>query len=94
MSRSFWKGPFIDKGVLMLLSSPKKGGGSLKIFSRRSVIPSALVGYKVAIHNGRTFKRLHVLSEHVGFKFGEFSSTRKFMGKQKPVKKGRIVKKK
>lgn len=93
MSRSLWKGPFLDKGILLSLRLKRKPLNWMKIYSRRSVIPSSLIGQKVAIYNGHSFKRLHVLSEHVGFKFGEFSSTRKFMGKQKAAKK-RVIKKK
>ena len=53
MSRSKWKSPFLDNFIL---------DGNFekisKIWSRRSVIPSYLIGKMVLIHNGKIFKKL------------------------------------
>lgn len=78
MSRSKWKGNFIDKSVLNL---EKKSNSYIKIRSRASVIPEFLVGKTVYVYNGKDYKKLQVTRECIGYKFGDFSFTRKFTSK-------------
>lgn len=73
MSRSQWKGPFMDKCLFKKEFSAKK-----KLFSRRSQIPSFLVGETILVHTGRSFKRLYITREKVGYKFGDFCFTRQY----------------
>lgn len=79
MRRSKWKGNFIDNSVMKLSSQNKK---QLKIWSRRSVIPAFLIGATVLIYNGKEFKKIKITREKVGFKFGEFCTTRRYKSKQ------------
>lgn len=79
MSRSNWKGPFLASALLKNKSS--------KIWSRSSVIPSSLIGETVYIHNGKEFKRVFITREKIGFKFGDFSLSRKILLKTKSIKK-------
>lgn len=79
MSRSKWKGSFIDKSILKL---EKKSLSYIKIRSRSSVIPEFLVGKTVHVYNGKDYKKLQVTRECVGYKFGDFSFTRKFTSKR------------
>ena len=80
MSRSIWKGPFLDN---FLFLKKKKN----KICSRRSVIPSYLIGKMVLIHNGKIFKKIFINREKVGYKFGEFCNTRLLISKKNLKKK-------
>ncbi len=80
MSRSKWKGNFIDQAVLKTKDNSKK---QLKLWSRRSVIPSFLIGSTVLIYNGKEFKKVAITREKVGFKFGEFCTTRRYKSKSK-----------
>eukprot|EP01038_Epipyxis_sp_PR26KG_P013677 gene13677-18353_t len=48
-----------------------------KVWTRRSVIPSSLVGKSVSVHYGNGFKKITITREKVGFKFGSFSYTRR-----------------
>jgi small subunit ribosomal protein S19 len=82
MSRSIWKGPFLDR---FLISKKKKN--SAKIWSRRSVISSQMLGQTVLVHNGKEFKRILITREKLGFKYGEFSFTRKIKTKKLTQKK-------
>jgi small subunit ribosomal protein S19 len=86
MTRSNWKGPFVDSYI-----SSKKRKNNLKIFSRSSVIPASLIGSMVSVYNGKEFKNVRITREKVGFKFGEFSFTRKYTNKYKNLK---VLKKK
>ena len=72
MSRSYWKGPFIEKSLLK-----KK---IKKIWSRKSVIPSTLIGCYINVYNGKNFKKIFITREKVGFKFGDFCKTRQNNG--------------
>jgi small subunit ribosomal protein S19 len=80
MSRSIWKGPFLDNFLFL----KKKNN---KIWSRRSVIPSYLIGKMVLIHNGKIFKKIFINREKVGYKFGEFCNTRLLISKKNLKKK-------
>jgi small subunit ribosomal protein S19 len=80
MSRSKWKGNFIDQSVLKVSDNSKK---QIKIWSRRSVIPSFLIGSTVLIYNGKEFKKVAITREKIGFKFGEFCTTRRYKSKSK-----------
>ena len=83
MSRSIWKKLFVDS---CLLNSVKPINFMKKVWSRRSAITSFLIGKTVLIHNGKEFKKLVVKREHLGFKFGEFSLTKKFTKKNSDKK--------
>ena len=75
MGRSSWKGPFVDSYILR---RTKRKLNNLKIWSRNSVIPESLLGKTVLVHNGKDFKNVVITREKLGFKFGEFSFTRKY----------------
>lgn len=68
MSRSLYKGPFLDYSILR---------NQKKVWSRRSVILPQFVEKTFQIHNGKQFVRLKVTEEMIGHKFGEFALTRK-----------------
>lgn len=72
MSRSIWKGSFLD---LCFLKNPLQKKIPY-IWSRRSSIPKYLVGSIVFVYNGKLFKKLRITREKVGFKFGLFVKTR------------------
>ena len=75
MSRSKWKGPFFD---LKLYTTLRLSSLTCKVWSRNSVVAESLVGKRVLVHNGNMFKKLLVIREKVGFKFGDFSYTRRY----------------
>ena len=82
MSRSVWKGPFVD-GYLLKKSEKARGSGSnavVKIWSRRSTILPQFVGLVFGVYNGKKFLPVQVNENMVGHKFGEFSPTRTFTG--------------
>ena len=88
--RAHWKGVFFHKNIL----KKKINKDSLrKIWFRNSTIPSSLIGQIVYVHNGKIFKPLVITREKVGFKFGEFSFTRKHTNVNKTVAKKLVQKK-
>ena len=84
MSRSKWKGPFVDVSVLKL--KKKLTAKSKKVWSRSSQIPSFFLGKTISVYNGKEFKPVLVTREKIGFKFGDFSITRKYGNKLKNSK--------
>lgn len=88
MTRSIWKGPFVDSVLLKssFLTNLTLSNLTKKIWSRSSVIPAFLLGKTVLVHNGKEFKTLLVTREKIGFKFGSFILTRTFTNKYKNLK--------
>ena len=96
MSRSVWKGPFVDGHLLKKVQNAMETGKKevIKTWSRRSTIIPVFVGYTFAVHNGNKFIPVAVSEEMVGHKFGEFSPTRKFLGHGGKMAKAQAANKK
>ena len=82
MSRSVWKGPFVDVYLIKKAEVVKSSGRNdvIKTWSRASMITPDFVGKTIAVHNGRQFVPVYVTENMVGHKLGEFSPTRTFRG--------------
>ena len=82
MSRSVWKGPFIDGYMLTKADKVREGGRNevIKIWSRRSTILPQFVGLTFNVYNGHKFIPVAVNDDMVGHKLGEFAPTRTFPG--------------
>ena len=82
MTRSVWKGPFVE---LSLIKKAKKVSDSgrkevIKTWSRRSTILPQFVGLTFGVYNGQKFIPVLVNEDMIGHKFGEFSPTRTYLG--------------
>jgi small subunit ribosomal protein S19 len=82
MSRSVWKGPFIDGHLMKKVQKMIESGDAkiIQTWSRRSTIIPMFVGFTFAVHNGNKFIPVTVTEEMVGRKLGEFSPTRTYHG--------------
>ena len=82
MSRSVWKGPFVDGYLLKKAETVRATGRKevIKIWSRRSTIMPQFVGLTFGVYNGQKHLPVLVNENMVGHKFGEFSPTRTFHG--------------
>ncbi|MCW0234554.1 MAG: 30S ribosomal protein S19 [Ferrovibrio sp.] len=82
MTRSVWKGPFVDGYLLSKADKVASSGRKevIKTWSRRSTIMPQFVGLTFGVHNGNKFIPVNVTEDMVGHKFGEFSPTRTFPG--------------
>tara|TARA_B100000579_G_C22430420_1_gene665005 strand:+ start:58 stop:336 length:279 start_codon:yes stop_codon:yes gene_type:complete len=92
VSRSIWKGPFVDGHLLRKVQEAAKTGSrtAIKTWSRRSTILPQFVGLNFAVHNGKKFIPVFITEEMVGQKLGEYAPTRTYYGHtaDKKVKKG------
>ena len=82
MSRSVWKGPFVDPSLLKKVEKLKSQTNPtpIKTWSRKSTIIPEFVGVSFLIYNGKKFIPIKISEEMVGHKLGEFSPTRQFSG--------------
>ncbi len=82
MSRSVWKGPFVDRSILKKVEATLEGGRRtvIKTWSRRSTILPQFVGITFGVHNGHKFVPVLVTDNMIGHKLGEFAPTRTYYG--------------
>ena len=82
MSRSVWKGPFVDPTLIKKVEKLKDKSNKppIKTWSRKCTIIPEFVGHSFLIYNGKKFIPIKISDEMVGHKLGEFSPTRQFSG--------------
>lgn len=80
MSRSLKKGPFVDPKLAKKITNAKPGSDTvIKTWSRRSTITPEMIGFTIAIHNGKDHIPVKIIEDMVGHKLGELAPTRKFV---------------
>ena len=82
MTRSVWKGPFVDGYILKKAEAARSSGRKdvIKTWSRRSTIMPQFVGLTFGVHNGQKHVPVTIREDMVGMKLGEFAPTRYFPG--------------
>jgi small subunit ribosomal protein S19 len=82
MTRSVWKGPFVDITLVKKAQKVSESGRKevIKTWSRRSTILPQFVGLNFGVYNGQKFIPVLISEDMVGHKFGEFSPTRTYYG--------------
>lgn len=80
MARSLKKGPFVDHHLIKKVETAGTSKRPIKTWSRRSMILPEMVGYTIAVHNGRNHIPVLINENMVGHKLGEFALTRTFKG--------------
>src|SRR5574344_1910039 len=82
MSRSSKKMPFIAPELLKRVEAMNKSGNKevIKTWSRASTIYPQMVGFTIAVHDGRKHVPIYITEEMIGHKLGEFAPTRTFRG--------------
>lgn len=80
MSRSLKKGPWIDPKLAkkVKIAQEKNDIKPIKTWSRGCVIFPEMVGFTIAVHNGKEHIPVRIIEEMVGYRLGEFAPTRKF----------------
>jgi small subunit ribosomal protein S19 len=78
MTRSLKKGPFVAQHLLnqveyIIKKNEKK---TIITYSRSSTIVPIIIGYTIAVHNGREHYPILITDQIIGHKLGEFSFTR------------------
>lgn len=89
MTRSLKKGPYIAYHLLEKIEKMNENGkkNMITTWSRNSTILPNMVGYTIAIYNGKQHVPLFISDQLVGHKLGEFIPTRTFRSHIKADKK-------
>jgi len=79
MARSLKKGPYVDHHLIKKVEAAGNNTKKpIKTWSRRSMVMPEMVGFTIAVHNGRNHVPVLVNENMVGHKLGEFALTRTF----------------
>merc|ERR1712127_473124 len=80
MSRSLKKGPFVAYHLLKKINKMNAEGKKevITTWSRSSTILPNMVGFTIAVYNGKQHAPIFISDQLVGHKLGEFVSTRNF----------------
>jgi small subunit ribosomal protein S19 len=90
MSRSLKKSPFVAYHLLKKINKANKSGNkkeTLVTWSRSSTILPSMIGFTIAVYNGKQHVPIFISDQFVGHKLGEFVSTRNFRSHIKSDKK-------
>ena len=91
MSRSLKKSPFIAYHLLKKINKSNENEGGKKdtitTWSRSSTILPSMIGFTIAVYNGKQHVPIFISDQLVGHKLGEFVSTRNFRSHIKADKK-------
>lgn len=94
MSRSLYKGPYVDEKLLLKVAGKKgQDTATIKTWARRSQISPEMVGFTFGVHNGKSHIDVFVTEEMVGHRFGEFAPSTKFVRHGGKMQKEMEVKK-
>ena len=82
MSRSLKKGPYVDPKLLRKVERMRERGEKkvIRTWSRASTIFPQMVGFTIAVHDGRRHVPIYITENMVGHKLVEFAPTRTFRG--------------
>jgi small subunit ribosomal protein S19 len=91
MPRSLKKSPFVAYHLLKKINQMNKAGkkDTIKTWSRASTILPNMVGFTIAVYNGKQHVPVFISDQFVGHKLGEFVSTRNFKTHIKADRKGK-----
>lgn len=79
MARSLKKGPWADPKLMKKIGKLRVGDKTVtKTWSRNSTIFPEMIGFTIAIHNGKNHISVNITEEMVGHKLGEFAPSRTF----------------
>ena len=91
MPRSLKKSPFIAYHLLKKINKMSKAEkkDTITTWSRSSTILPSMVGFTIAVYNGKQHVPIFISDQLVGHKLGEFVSTRNFKSHIKADKKSK-----
>ncbi|MDD3774224.1 MAG: 30S ribosomal protein S19 [Patescibacteria group bacterium] len=79
MSRSLKKGLYTNESLMKKIKAAGVDSKKIiKTWDRSSMIAPEMVGFTIAVHNGREHIPVYITEQMVGHRLGEFSVTRKF----------------
>nr|YP_010951577.1 30S ribosomal protein S19 [Laurencia catarinensis]WMP12516.1 30S ribosomal protein S19 [Laurencia catarinensis] len=91
MSRSLFKGPYVDYKLLNKINklNNQNKKETIKTWSRSSTIIPNMIGHTIALYNGKQHFPVFISEQMIGHKLGEFVPTRTFRSHIKSDRKTR-----
>ena len=89
MARSLKKGPFVDHHLQKKVETAGSSKKPIKTWSRRSTVLPEMIGFTIAVHNGKNHIPVLINENMIGHKLGEFALTRTFKGHGGDKKSGK-----
>ena len=91
MTRSLKKSPFVAYHLLKKINKMNNANkkDTITTWSRSSTILPNMVGFTIAVYNGKQHVPIFISDQFVGHKLGEFVSTRNFKTHIKADRKGK-----
>ncbi len=91
MTRSLKKSPFVAYHLLKKINKMNEANKKdlITTWSRSSTILPNMVGFTIAVYNGKQHVPIFISDQLVGHKLGEFVSTRNFKTHIKADRKGK-----
>ena len=91
MPRSLKKPPFVAYHLLKKINQMSQDGkkNTITTWSRSSTILPEMIGFTIAVYNGKQHVPIFISDQLVGHKLGEFVSTRNFKSHIKADKKSK-----
>nr|QVX28697.1 ribosomal protein S19 [Swartzia bahiensis] len=85
MTRLLKKNPFVANHLLRKINKLNRKAEKeiITTWSRTSTIIPTMIGYTIAIHNGKEHLPIYITDHMIGHKLGEFSPTLNFQGHAK-----------
>ncbi len=79
------KAPYVDEKLMGKIQKMKLTGEKkiIKTWARSSTIVSDMVGFTIAIHNGKAHIPVYISETMIGHKLGEFAATRAYRSHRK-----------
>jgi len=91
MPRSLKKSPFVAYHLLKKINKMNKSSkkDTIITWSRSSTILPSMIGFTIAVYNGKQHVPIFISDQLVGHKLGEFVSTRNFKSHIKTDRKAK-----
>ena len=91
MTRSLKKSPFVAYHLLKKINKMNQADKKdiITTWSRSSTILPSMVGFTIAVYNGKQHVPVFISDQFVGHKLGEFVSTRNFKTHIKADRRGK-----
>ena len=82
MSRSLKKGPFVSPKLMKKVEAMRERGDKkvIRTWSRASVIFPQMVGFTIAVHDGRRHVPIYITENMVGHRLGELRRRARIVG--------------
>lgn len=80
---------FVDEKLMKKINLMKMTGEKkmIKTWARSSTVTPEMIGFTIAVHNGKAHIPIYINEAMIGHKLGEFAPTRTFRSHNRPTER-------